>query len=86
MFCDLVGSTGLAAQLDAEDWRDLVSEYLNQASAAVAGFGGCSKAILVAMACATYVLSASGRSPEAKAFPNMVSIGVELCPPIGVQN
>ena len=40
MFCDLVGSTGLAAQLDAEDWRDLVSEYLNQASAEVAGFGG----------------------------------------------
>ena len=40
MFCDLVGSTGLAAQLDAEDWRDLVSEYLDQASAAVAGFGG----------------------------------------------
>src|SRR6516164_3582453 len=23
MFCDLVGSTGIAAQLDAEDWRDL---------------------------------------------------------------
>ena len=40
MFCDLVGSTGLAAQLDAEDWRDLVSDYLDQASAAVAGFGG----------------------------------------------
>ena len=40
MFCDLVGSTGLAAQLDAEDWRDLVSEYLDQASAAVAGFRG----------------------------------------------
>jgi class 3 adenylate cyclase len=40
MFCDLVGSTGLAAQLDAEDWRNLVSEYVDQASAAVAGFGG----------------------------------------------
>ena len=24
MFCDLVGSTSLAATLDAEDWRDLV--------------------------------------------------------------
>jgi class 3 adenylate cyclase len=24
MFCDLVGSTSLAAKLDAEDWRDLV--------------------------------------------------------------
>ena len=40
MFCDLVGSTGLAARLDAEDWRDLVSAYLDQASAAVTGFGG----------------------------------------------
>ena len=40
MFCDLVGSTDLAAQLDAEDWRDLVSAYLDQASGAVVGFGG----------------------------------------------
>ena len=24
MFCDLVGSTSLAAKLDAEDWRNLV--------------------------------------------------------------
>jgi class 3 adenylate cyclase len=24
MFCDLVGSTGLAAKLDPEDWRNLV--------------------------------------------------------------
>ena len=24
MFCDLVGSTGISAQLDAEEWRDLV--------------------------------------------------------------
>jgi class 3 adenylate cyclase len=24
MFCDLVGSTGISAALDAEDWRDLV--------------------------------------------------------------
>src|ERR1700674_4239232 len=24
MFCDLVGSTSMAAKLDAEDWRDLV--------------------------------------------------------------
>ena len=28
MFCDLVGSTSLAAKLDAEDWRDLVSRAL----------------------------------------------------------
>jgi class 3 adenylate cyclase len=40
MFCDLVGSTGLAAKLDAEDWRNLVSAYLDEASAAVTGLGG----------------------------------------------
>src|ERR1700722_2528447 len=28
MFCDLVGSTELAASLDVEDWRNLVSAYL----------------------------------------------------------
>jgi class 3 adenylate cyclase/predicted ATPase len=40
MFCDLVGSTGIAAKLDAEEWRDLVGGYLNAASAAVAEMGG----------------------------------------------
>src|SRR5271166_4146681 len=40
MFCDLVGSTSLAAKLDAEDWRNLVNAYLDQASAAVTGLGG----------------------------------------------
>src|SRR5271170_7269016 len=40
MFCDLVGSTSLAAKLDAEDWRDLVGAYLDGASAAVTGLGG----------------------------------------------
>ncbi len=40
MFCDLVGSTSLAARLDAEDWRNLVSAYLDAASAAVTEFGG----------------------------------------------
>src|SRR6516162_2864527 len=40
MFCDLVGSTALAAKLDAEDWRSLVSAYLDEASAAVTGLGG----------------------------------------------
>jgi class 3 adenylate cyclase/tetratricopeptide (TPR) repeat protein len=40
MFCDLVGSTGLAARLDAEDWRNLVNTYLDNASDAVAGLGG----------------------------------------------
>jgi hypothetical protein len=40
MFCDLVGSTSIAAQLDAEEWRDLVGAYLNAASAAVTEMGG----------------------------------------------
>jgi class 3 adenylate cyclase len=40
MFCDLVGSTSLAAKLDAEDWRNLVNAYLDEASAAVNGLGG----------------------------------------------
>jgi class 3 adenylate cyclase/predicted ATPase len=40
LFCDLVGSTSLAAKLDAEDWRNLVGSYLDTASAAVTGFGG----------------------------------------------
>ena len=40
MFCDLVGSTSLAAKLDAEDWRDLVGGYLDAASEAVTSLGG----------------------------------------------
>src|SRR6516162_10710467 len=40
MFCDLIGSTGLAAKLDPEDWRNLANAYLDEASKAVAGFGG----------------------------------------------
>jgi class 3 adenylate cyclase/predicted ATPase len=40
MFCDLVGSTSIAAKLDAEDWRDLVGAYLDAASAAVMEMGG----------------------------------------------
>ena len=32
MFCDLVGSTELAAVLDVEDWRNLLNSYLNEAS------------------------------------------------------
>src|SRR5215472_4812424 len=37
MFCDLAGSTSLASRLDAEDWRNIVNAYLNEASNAVAG-------------------------------------------------
>ena len=40
MFCDLVDSTGIAARLDAEEWRDLVGAYLDVASAAVTDTGG----------------------------------------------
>ena len=40
MFCDLVGSTTLAAKLDAEDWRTLVNAYLDGASKAVTDYGG----------------------------------------------
>lgn len=40
MFCDLVGSTSISAQLDAEEWRDLVNAYLDVASAAVTEMGG----------------------------------------------
>jgi SAM domain (Sterile alpha motif) len=40
MFCDLVDSSGIAARLDAEEWRDLVGAYLDAASAAVTEMGG----------------------------------------------
>jgi class 3 adenylate cyclase len=40
MFCDLVDSTRIAAKLDAEEWRDLVNAYLDDASAAVTEMGG----------------------------------------------
>jgi class 3 adenylate cyclase len=40
MVCDLVDSTGIAAKLDAEEWRDLVGGYLDAASTAVAEMGG----------------------------------------------
>ena len=40
MFCDLVGSTELAAALDVEDWRNLLNSYLDEASRAVIALGG----------------------------------------------
>jgi class 3 adenylate cyclase len=40
VFCDLVGSTALAGQLDPEDWREIVSEYQRTAAETVTGFGG----------------------------------------------
>jgi class 3 adenylate cyclase/predicted ATPase len=40
MFCDLVDSTGIAAGLDAEEWRDLVGAYVDAGSTAVEEMGG----------------------------------------------
>jgi len=40
LFCDLVGSTPLSQQLDAEEWRDLLAQYQLAASGAVGRFGG----------------------------------------------
>ena len=40
LFCDLVGSTELAAQLDPEEWRELVESYHRAAAEAITRFGG----------------------------------------------
>jgi hypothetical protein len=40
LFCDLVGSTPLSQQLDAEEGRDVVTRYHATARAAVERFGG----------------------------------------------
>ena len=40
LFCDLVGSTALSQQLDAEEWRDVVGQYQQAARAAVERWGG----------------------------------------------
>ena len=40
LFCDLVGSTPLSQQLDAEEWRDVVEAYHRTAAAAATRFGG----------------------------------------------
>jgi class 3 adenylate cyclase/predicted ATPase len=40
MFCDLVGSTSISAQLDAEEYCALVSSYLDAACAAAIAMGG----------------------------------------------
>jgi len=40
MFCDLVGSTPLSAQLDPEDLREVISAYHRAVAAVVAGFDG----------------------------------------------
>ena len=40
MFCDLVGSTEIAARLDPEDWHEIGAEYQRTAAEAVTRFGG----------------------------------------------
>lgn len=40
MFCDLVGSTTIAGQLDPEEWHDIVVAYHRAVAAAVTRFGG----------------------------------------------
>ncbi len=40
MFCDLVGSTQIAARLDAEEWRDIVAAYHALVIEVVTRFGG----------------------------------------------
>ena len=40
MFCDLVGSTHLASQLDPEDWREVVRAYQVTAATVIQRYGG----------------------------------------------
>jgi hypothetical protein len=40
LFCDLVGSTEVAAQLDPEEWRTLLAGYHRAAAGAIPRYGG----------------------------------------------
>jgi len=40
LFCDLVGSTALSAQLDPEDMHDLTRRYQDSVAGAITRFGG----------------------------------------------
>jgi class 3 adenylate cyclase/tetratricopeptide (TPR) repeat protein len=40
LFCDLVGSTEIAARLDPEEWREVVADYHRAATDAIVRFGG----------------------------------------------
>src|SRR5215469_17554656 len=40
LFCDLVGSTNIAAKLDPEEWRELAAAYHRTSARAVERFGG----------------------------------------------
>ena len=40
LFCDLVGSTSIAAKLDPEEWRELAAAYQRTSAKAIERFGG----------------------------------------------
>src|SRR5215469_5462853 len=40
LFCDLVGSTEIAARLDPEEWREVLAAYHRAAAEAITQFGG----------------------------------------------
>jgi class 3 adenylate cyclase/predicted ATPase len=40
LFCDLVGSTEISAQLDPEEWREIEADYHHAAAEAITHFGG----------------------------------------------
>ena len=40
LFCDLVGSTAIAARLDPEEWRETVARYHRAAAEAITRFDG----------------------------------------------
>ena len=40
LFCDLVGSTGIATRLDPEEWRETVAGYHRAAAKAITDFDG----------------------------------------------
>ena len=40
LFCDLVGSTEIAARLDPEEWREIVADYHRAAAQAIERYGG----------------------------------------------
>ena len=40
LFCDLVGSTEIAARLDPKEWREIVADYHRAATQAIEHYGG----------------------------------------------
>src|SRR5437763_13519104 len=40
LFCDLVNSTSIAAQLDPEEWREVIADYHRSATEAIERFSG----------------------------------------------